>query len=302
MHINIVPGLISFETSLNNLPGFYYSDNFDSYPKTRKKNQFHYSVFIDNNIKIPQKYNFRDAYFIKSKNIWYYERKLGPLSLKFCFDPTKKTFSFNRIYTLVPFLIGNIFPVGLHISDIINLDLFMAGITTLKGCAYNYNYKNVCVLAPSNNGKTELIKKILKRGGKYLAEDILLLNLQENIVYPNSIRTNVFAKKADKWLKDLHDEELIMQPQSIDSIYLVQNYTSKYYVSQDKSIYNFFHLWRVSFNVNPLLRSYVFEGHLRNKIDFNVNMLKKKNFKFSFKEIKKFNFEFLEMKNENKEE
>lgn len=294
MYKNITPGLISFDTFLTKLPGFYYSDNFNSYPETRKRGKFHYRVRINNDIKIPKEYDFRDAFFIKSKNIWYYERKLGPISLKFCFDPSKKTFSFNRIYALVPFLIGDIFPVGLHISDFINLDLFLAGITTFKGCAYNYNNKNVCILAPSNNGKTRLIEKVLEKNGRYIAEDIIPMNLQKNIVYPNSIRTNIFAKKADKWLKDLRREELVVEPQSIDSIFLVQNFTSKNYVPQNKNIFDFFHLWRVPFNVNPLLRSYIFEELLRSKIDLKVNMLKKKKAEFAFKQVEKFNYEFLE--------
>lgn len=296
MYKNITPGLISFDTSLTKLPGCYYSDNFNSYSKISKRSQFHYRVFINDDITIPQKYDFRDAFFIKSKNKWYYNRKLGPINLKFCFDPAKKTFSFNRIYTLVPFLIGDVFPVGLQISDFINLDLFLAGITTLKGCAYNYNHKNVCVLAPSNNGKTRLIEKVLEKNGRYIAEDIVLLDLQKNIVYPNSIRSNIFAKKADKWLKDLHSEELVTEPQSVDVIFLVQNFTTKHYVSQKKSIFNFFHLWRVPFNVNTLLRSYIFEELLRDKIDLRVSMLKKKKVKFTFKQIKKFNYEFLEIK------
>ncbi|MFA6073860.1 MAG: hypothetical protein WC758_07135 [Candidatus Woesearchaeota archaeon] len=295
MYKNISPGLISFDTLLTKLPGFYYSDNFNSYSKTEKRSQFHYRVFIDDDIVIPREYDFRDAFFIKSKSKWYYERKLGSISLKFCFDPTKKTFSFNRIYTLIPFVIGNIFPVGLHIADFISLDLFLAGVTTFKGCAFNYNHRNVCVLAPSNNGKTGLIRKVLKKGGKYIAEDILLLDLQKNIVYPNYIRSSLFARKTGKWLKDLRSEELIIEPQSIDIIYLVKNSTVKYHVSQNNNIYDFFYLWRVPFNINPLLRSYVFHEHLRDKIDFGLSMFKKKKSELTFKQIKKFNYEFLEI-------
>ena len=298
MYKNIVPGLISFDTTLNKLRGSYYSDNFNYYSEVKKRSRFHYRVFIDDDIKIPQKYDFKDAFFIKSENRWYYERKLGPIKLKFCFDPAKKTFSFNRIYTFIPFPIGDIFPVGLQISDFINLDLFLSGITSFKGCAFNYNHENMCVLAPSNNGKTRLLEKVLEKNGRYIAEDVVLLDLQENIVYPNTIRSNIFAKKADRWLRDLGSEKLITEPQRVSEIFLIQNVTSKRYFPKNKSIYSYFHLWRVPFNANPLLRSYVFEELLRDKIDHRLSMLKRKNDGWTFKQIKGFNYEFLE-RNEN---
>lgn len=296
MYKNIVPGLISFDTTLSKLPGFYYLDDFNSYPRVKKRGQFHYRVFINDNIKIPQEYDFKDAFFIKFKNKWYYERRLGPISLKFCFDPVEKTFSFNRIYILVRFMVGNVLPVGLQISDFINLDLFLAGITTFKGCAYNYNHRNVCILAPSNNGKTSLIAKVLKNGGRYIAGDFALLNLQKNIVYPNGIRSNIFAKKVDERLKDLSSKELIAEPQSINEIFLLQNSTTRRYVAQNKGIYNFFYLWRVPFNTNPLLRSYIFEELLEDKIDLRVNTLKQKKTGVTFKQIRQFNYDFLGLK------
>ena len=83
---NIVPGLISFKTSLNKLTGFYYSDNFNYYSNVSKKNKFHYNIYVDDDINIPGEYDFRDAFFIKSQNKWYYERNLGPISLKLYFD------------------------------------------------------------------------------------------------------------------------------------------------------------------------------------------------------------------------
>ncbi|MFH1827380.1 MAG: hypothetical protein ABH812_03060, partial [bacterium] len=86
------------------------------------------------------------------------------------------------------------------------------------------------------------------------------------------------------------------EPKSVNEIFLVQNSTTKDYVSQNKNLYNFFHLWRVPFNVNPLLRSYVFEELLRNKIDARARIFKKKKDGLTFKHIKKFNYDFLEIK------
>lgn len=291
MYKSITPGLITFDTSLKKLPGSYYSDNFDSYSETKKKGRFHYRLLLNNNIKIPQKYDYKDAYFIKSKNKWYYERKLGPVNLKFCFNPAKNIFSFNYTYTVIPFLIGDVCPIGLLISDFINLDLFLVGITTLKGCAYNLNQKNICLMAPSNNGKTRLIEKVLRNGGKYITEDILIMDLQNKIVYPNTIRSNIFAKKADRWLRNLQNEKLITKPQRIDNMYLVQNSTSKDYSSKNKSIYQFFHSWRVPFNINPLLRSFVFEEGLRSDVDHRLSDLNKS--QYIYKHIKEFNYDFL---------
>lgn len=294
MYKNIIPSLISFDTTLSKLTGFYYSDNFDYYLGVRKKSQFHYSVFINNNIEIPKKYDFRNGYFIKSGNRWYYERKLGLISLKFCFDSVRKTFSFNRLYTFIPFQIGYIFPVGLQIADFINLDLFLSGITSLKGCAYNYNNKNICVLAPGFNGKTRLIKKVLEKNGKYITEDILLLNLHKSTVYPNSIRSNIFARKVSRDIKNLLTERLITEPKSIDEIFLVQNFTTNNYVCQNKNFFDFFNMCRVPFNANQFIRSYIFEELLTKDVDAKMDLLKKENTKLIFKQIKEFNYKFLE--------
>ena len=294
MFKNIVPGLVSFDTALSKLSGFYYSDNFNYYSGTEKKNPFHYHVFINNNIHIPQKYDFRNGYFTKSGNRWYYERKLGILSLKFCFDPANKTFSFNHLHALIPFQIGYIFPVGMHIADFINLDLFLSGIISFRGCAYNYNRKNVCVIAPGLNGKTSLIKKVLEKNGECIAEDVLLLDLHKSTVYPSNIRTDIFARKASKDIKDLHSGKFITDPQNISELFLVQNSTNTNYTCQNKNFFDFLNMCSLPFNANPFIRSYIFEEPLMKEVVVKLGLLKKEKIKFIFKYIKEFNYNFLE--------
>ncbi len=85
-----------------------------------------------------------------------------------------KVFYFNRTYFNLPFKIGGIFTVGEHISNMIDLDLFLNGYVCLRGIAVKLNNKNIGISAPGFNGKTSLLKKLLRNGAQYIAEDYLV--------------------------------------------------------------------------------------------------------------------------------
>lgn len=294
MFKNIVPNLVSFETTLEKINGFYYSDNFQFYPKIEKKSVFHYKIFIDNNINIPQKYDFRNGYFTKLGNKWFYKREVGIFTLKFCFDPQSKTFSFNKLYFLIPFEIGKIFPVGLHIADFINLDLFLSGITTIRGCAFNYKGNNTCVIGPSMNGKTSLVSDILKRGGKYIAEDILIMNFKVNKIYPTTSIKN-FNRSTNKTVKALLiNHKVVLTPVDIGEMFLIQNSTNEKCKIVKKEIFDYLNLNSLLFLQNHIVKSYIFEEKLTNEIFEKLTKLKSLNLKmiYEFKSIKNFNFDF----------
>lgn len=293
MYKNIVPGLISFNTRLKKINGFYFSDNFNFYPEVATKSLFYYKVFIDNNITIPKQYDFREGYFLKFKNKWYYERKLGIFTLKFCFDPQNKTFSFNKLYSLIPFEIGHIFPVGRHIADLINLGLFLKGFVLIRGCAFSYKGSNVCVIGPSMNGKTSLLSGILKKGGKYIAEDILILNFKENKIYP-TLNIKNFNRLSNKSLNTLliHNEVILSQV-DISKIFLIQNLTDEDCEVVNKEIFDYFNLNAFLFLKNHIAKSYIFEKRLTDEIFDKINKLRSSKIIYEFKSIKNFNFDFL---------
>lgn len=290
MYKNIIPNLVSLDTRLTKINGFYFSDNFNFYPLIETKSAFHYKIFIDNNIAIPKQYDFRSGYFFKFKNKWYYERKIGIFTLKFCFDPQNKVFNFNKLYSFIPLEIGHIFPVGRHIADFLSLDLFLKDYISIRGCAFNYKGSNFCVIGPSMNGKTSLIKDVLEKDGKYIAEDVLIFNFKENKIYPTAGITN-FNRLSNKIVNALLEhKEVISNPQDINKIFLIQNSTSKDCKIIDKEIFDYFNLNAFLFLKNHIVKSYIFEKKLANVIFNKINKTRSLKIIYKFKLIKNFDF------------
>lgn len=298
---NIIPDLVSFETTLNKLSGFYFSDNFQFYPQIETKSTFHYKVFIDDNIAIPKQYDFRNGYFLKFKNKWYYERKIGIFTLKFCFDPQNKVFSFNKLYSLVPFEIGHIFPVGRHIADIINLDLFLGDLVTLNGSALVYEGSTYCIVSPSFNGKTTLISNLLsKSNSKYIAEDILIIDLSKMTVYPTSFRTDFFvARKTNKQLRrNFSNEKVETRNCKINNLFLFYNSINSDYLGAEKNFCEFFDLLGTNFLRNYFIKAIIFFENLTSVVDSKrsrISELKSK-VNYNFFSIDNFNFKFFDQK------
>jgi len=293
MYKNIIPGLFSIDTRLKKINGFYFFDDFTFYPRIETIERFHYQIFIDNNITIPKKYDFRSGYFLKFKNIWYYERKIGIFTLKFCFDIQNRIFSFNKLYSLIPLEIGHIFPIGRHIADVINLELFIKDFISIRGCAFSYKGNNICVIGPGMNGKTSLLSAILKNGGKYIAEDVLILNFKENKMYPTS-NINNFNRLSNKTLKTLLTyKEIVSKPLDINKIFLIQNSTNQDDDVVNKKIFEYFNLNAFQFLTNHFIKAYMFEKKLTDKIFDKINMLRSSRITYQFKLVKNFNFNFL---------
>ena len=293
MFENIIPNLVSFDTKLRKINGFYFSDNFNFYPEIEAKSAFHYKIFIDDNITIPKQYDFRSGYFFKFENKWYYERKIGIFTLKFCFDPQNKTFSFNKLYSLIPIEVGHIFPVGKHIADFINLDLFLEGYIVIRGCAFNYKGNNFCVLGPGMNGKTTLVKDVLEKGGKYIAEDIMIFNFKKNKAYPTSNVSNFrrFSNKEINFM--LNKKKVISSSVDINKIFLIQNSTSNNCKFINKGIFDYLNLLSLAFLKNHIIGSYICESKLTDEVFNRIDKLRLLNIAYKFKVISNFNFNVL---------
>lgn len=199
MYKNIIPHLVTLETKLNKIKGFYFSEVPSIYGSVSKRNLFHYKVLINNDITIPNDYDFRNGHYYKKGNVWFYKRRIGFFTLKFCFDTEHRIFSFNRIYSYIPFEVGHIYPPGRHLADMIVLELFLKGFVFIRGCAARYKGKNFAFVAPSYNGKTSLIEYIIDHRGKFISEDFIILNLKNKNIYPTPC-TNSEERQVNKRL------------------------------------------------------------------------------------------------------
>lgn len=261
---NIIPDLLSIETKLKRISGFYISDDFDFYQEISDKHRFHYQVVCKKNIRLPRKYEFRNGYFYKLGNDWFYERKIfGIIPIRFYYNQQNKTFFFNFWYNFIPFKIGGINPIGKHLADIINFNLFFAGIILINGCSFIYNNKIFCVLAPSFSGKTALVNDIIKKDGKYISENILVLNLESMEVYPTACSNINFGRKTQKTLSEnLMKNNTINQKQKYNKILFFQNTQNTEYEDKQKSLLDFILLKSLFFLQNNFILSYIFINKL----------------------------------------
>jgi len=293
MYKNIVPGLISLDTELKLIKGLHISQNLNFFDSVKEKNKFHYKVILKNDIKIPTDYDFRNEYFIKKGECWYYERKIIFWYLKFEYNVKEKIFNFNKIYSFLPFTIGGIVPVGTHIIGMIMLDLFLAGFIYDKGIAFQADNKNICFFAPGLNGKTSFLGHRLKKGAKYIAEDILIIDVIKSEVYFTCpfLKHNIWQnRKIDETLKiNLKNSIFFNGPLSIDNIYLFQNSLSLNYQPKNKNCFDFFLFNSLKLLNYQFAKSYIFEEGLSESVFDQVIKLKKINIKYKFMCVKNFN-------------
>src|ERR1035437_5572346 len=97
IYISIVPGLVTFTCDYKRIFGSYLFQALDFFPNTYKKAKFHYSITIGD-ISIPSESSFRNGYYFKEGNSWYYKRKIFGITLKLRYNIADKTFRINKAY------------------------------------------------------------------------------------------------------------------------------------------------------------------------------------------------------------
>lgn len=260
-YFDVVPGLVSIETDLSHIKGLY----FDIDPQaTGKKLKFNYEIRCTEDIKIPEQYSFRHGYFLFEDGIWYYERTFfsKKLSLKFSYDQKNKIIRFNKLYSLLPYQVGLILPVGAHISPIIELDLLMGGYLLLcRGAAVALNGKTYVFLAPSFNGKTKLVGLLLDKGGEYISEDKVVFDLNKKEIFSTRPCYSNLGRPTNTYLKRF-DIKLNKTSHKLNSIYLFHLRTSKPAdLISDGSIESYVLFNGLTFLHNPLTRSMIYKNN-----------------------------------------
>jgi len=297
MYKNIIPGLVSFDTKLKQITNLHICQNINYFNPIDKRSRFHYKVALKEDLIIPKNYEFRNSLFYKKGSCWYYEKKFCFLTFKFSYNEKNKIFYFNKNYMLLPFRIGGLYTLGDHITNMIGIDLFLAGFMYTGGMAFQVNNKNICIISPGFNGKKSILKYALKNGARYIAEDILVYDFLTNEVFTTCpvLEYNFWqGRKIDTFTKKVLNKSWNFEkPLKIDSLCLVKNTLTPNYKPQNMKLFDFIFLCSFHFLSDSLIRAYVFNHNLTSLILNQIQKIEKIEHKHKFFSI--FNFNFMPM-------
>jgi hypothetical protein len=140
------------------------------------------SFGISENLAYPtdglQKFHyFRGGY---GKDEVYFERPVGmginlKMQVKNLLSNPKVTVN-NAYYKFVRLRIGSVFPPGVHLADILVINLLERMYTPVHCAAISLQQDGTLLFAPPDTGKTLTTFLALKRGFSYLAEDIAFVD------------------------------------------------------------------------------------------------------------------------------
>lgn len=255
----IIPELVTCDSNVMIVRGSNLFRKLGFFPETSSPAQLHYRLLRVAEIHIPKTYDFRYQYYVRHNGTWFYQRKLPfGLSLKFSYDPKTRTFSFNRLFHLVPFEIGSIMPVGRHIADIINLELTLAGYIVMRGFACTYGGRSLAVTAPPLNGKTSMLRRALESGGQYIASDILVIDHKQHLIYPTAHIDYNYGRADDKNLIAGYHAHQAAGPLPLSQLFCLYNSTSNQADTKRHNFADYLSMNSALFAGNNFMRGYVF--------------------------------------------
>ncbi|OGY31145.1 MAG: hypothetical protein A3C02_04145 [Candidatus Andersenbacteria bacterium RIFCSPHIGHO2_02_FULL_45_11] len=257
----LIPGLVTFDSNKNHMNNMYISSDFSYYSESARPAPFHYTEHCVPTIAPPKSpYDMRSEYFSKEGSTWRYDRPSRFLPLTLTYNTATKVFTYAKNLSYIPFAIGGVFPPGELIADIINYHLFIAGFVIMRGIAYSYKGKIVCITAPGCNGKTSFLDSMLIKGAEYIAEDLLVLDLQRGMVYPTCPFIKRHAWQKNRTLKTVaQDMKIVQTPMYIDMLYCTENSMNPSYSPRQKTFSEFLLVNDRYFLKNRLVRSMIFE-------------------------------------------
>ncbi|MCR4329295.1 MAG: hypothetical protein NUV65_01995 [Candidatus Roizmanbacteria bacterium] len=273
MYSTIIPELVSIDTNTTKIPGFYLSEKLHFYPQSKKKSRFHYTIKQDNSIIIPQTFDTRSGYYLSHNNSWYYERRTPFGTLKFHYNTDKKEFYFNKLYSFIPIEIGNIFPAGRHIANLIGLELFLSGFIIIRACAFSKDGITYLLIAPGLNGKTSIVNAAIQNNGNYVAEDLAVFDFSHKCIYPTSPKTNFGRTINDSLLKTLDVNQTTQIKSKANTIIFYQKSHTE--VANTKTFLDYVFMNSLLFLSNPFIRSYIAENSLSNKVLSSMQKIQK---------------------------
>lgn len=131
---------------------------------------------------------FHLYYAGNKKDELYYNKPVGlgikiKLHLKNLFNNTELTVN-KPYYKYVRVKLDNVYPPGVHLSDILSINLIKRRFTPLHCAAVASQGEGSLLIAPPDTGKTITTLLALKKGYSYLAEDIAVVDHEHVYINP----------------------------------------------------------------------------------------------------------------------
>jgi 2-polyprenyl-3-methyl-5-hydroxy-6-metoxy-1,4-benzoquinol methylase len=273
----IIPGLVTLDTEIEKILGSYLFRKLNFFPPRKSKSRYHYKVNIGN-IKLPKEFDFRNGYYLKKGNFWYYERKFLGLSLKMQYDTKTNTFKFNQLYGLIPIEFGSILPMGKHIADIINLNLTVDGYVVIRGYSYKKNGKIVAIIQPSFSGKTSMLRHQIRLGAKYISEDILVIDPKNSLIYPTMAIDGNYGRNVNRKLYGLAKNNALQKSQKLSRLDFKHLSVAYNKISINQTMQNYYLLNALLFMDNRFIRGVITNDKQGKKVILNIKEFVSKNY------------------------
>jgi hypothetical protein len=184
----INPQISKIESNKEYIPYFSFGDHLKEYSKSLPSD-IEISINIVKDFAQPsglsQKFHF--CYGSDMKDEIYYERQLalgikGKLHIKNFLNNTEITTN-NAYYKFVRVKVDNLYPPGVHLADILSINLLARGYLPVHCAAISSQNEGMLLAAPPDTGKSLTTILALKHGFHYLSEDISIVD--QEYVYSN---------------------------------------------------------------------------------------------------------------------
>ena len=229
---------------------------------------------------------FSTFYLIGSDQI-YYERRYGGVTCKILVDQVKgdrlKLYVNKSYLKFIKFKIDNIYPVGVHLTDLLLLKIIASGDLIVHAASL-YNPKNrqaFLMVAPPDTGKTYTTFQLLAKGYKFLGEDLSYYDSKADelrcMPYTSTWGhrfsfhkldisklpfVGLFANTSKKGVEDLFGSDSVCKSAKLSQIYLLEKSSGEEDVVEvqvtDELMRKVMSIQRNEFSYykNPLLRAF----------------------------------------------
>lgn len=245
----IIPWLITLKTKIKNIRWFEICDDLGFFNEGYSS-RYTYKLNTSNKIgNYSTHFQLWNIVFTKN-NLVIYKLKKGGINLFFCYDIKNMTFTCSKNYAYIPFQIWNIYPAGKIISDIMRYNLNLNWFLTCLWAAVRYKNKNYILLWPSKSWKTTLMNMLIDKWWEYIAEDMLIVDKNNGLIYPTSI-TNNQGRSSNKELKNnIYWKTKTTNYYKIDSVIFLWD---------KKDLKNYIYIYSLNFLENTFIKAILYE-------------------------------------------